>query len=143
MAMGLVGLADAEAPFVLTATEAAHERLLRTFPMLAGRFEVVGLPPAGQALTLRILQALRPGLLEYHRIVIEDSALAAAVELGALGAGGRVLPGSAVDLLDTAAARLSASRAEGEDELVLDAARLRATPEAGDVETTQEPPAAA
>jgi Flp pilus assembly protein CpaB len=65
------------------------------------------------------------------------------VELGALGAGGRVLPGSAVDLLDTAAARLSASRAEGEDDLVLDAARLRAIPEAGDVEATREPPAAA
>ncbi|HEX4791448.1 MAG TPA: Clp protease N-terminal domain-containing protein [Actinospica sp.] len=131
MTMAVLGLADAQVPFVLTATEAAHERLVRTFPTLAGRFEVIELPAAGQALTMQILQALRPGLLEYHRILIEDSALAAAVELGALGVGGRVLPGAAVDLLDTAAARLSVSRAEGED-LVLDAARLRATSEAGD-----------
>jgi ATP-dependent Clp protease ATP-binding subunit ClpC len=143
MVLGLVALADAEVSCVLTGTAAGRERFERAFPVLAARFEPVELPAAGQALTMEILQALRPGLLEFHRIVIEDSALAAAVELGALGAGGRVLPGAAVDLLDTAASRLSAGRqAEEQDAPALDGARLRAITEAGP-DTPQKPPAAA
>jgi ATP-dependent Clp protease ATP-binding subunit ClpC len=127
MVMTLAGLAASEVPCVLTGTGAAHARLEQGFPALASRFTAIDLPAAGQVLTMEVLQALRPALLEFHRIVIEDSALAAAVELGARATGGRVLPGAAVDVLDTASARLSAARPEGEEgEALLGADQLRA-----------------
>jgi len=112
-AMALAGLAEAEVPFVLTGTGAAYERLVLTYPALAARFEVIELAPADDESTMEVLRALRPGLAEFHRVVIEDSALAAAVALGSPAHAGRVSPGAAVDLLDTAAARVCAARPEG------------------------------
>ena len=134
MVLGLAALADSDPPLVVTATPAAQERLERQFPSLAARFEPVPLPAAGLALSVEVLQALRPGLDEFHRLAITDAALAAAVELGARDPGGRgrALPGAAVDLLDAAAARLAASRrmeSAGQD-AVLDAEHISAEYEA-------------
>ena len=56
--------------------------------------------------TLRILQGLRPGLEQHHRIRISDEAMQAAVELSCRYLADRFLPDKAIDLLDEAAASI-------------------------------------
>lgn len=127
-AAGLISLSDAETPLLVTGTAAGLERLEQTFPAVAARLEVIDLAPAGQAQTIEILQALRPALTEFHRVAIEDAALVAAVEVATLPGARRALPGAAVDVLDTAAARASAARQEGDEErAVLGAEQVRAS----------------
>lgn len=114
LVLRLAGLAGSAAPLIVTATERGRGRFSSLARELSARFEVVALPAADHDATIAILRALRPRLDEFHRVAITDDALAAAAELGArvrgLGPRERVLPGSAVDLLDAAAARLSANR---------------------------------
>jgi len=129
MTLTLAKLVDAEAPIVVTCTEQAHARLKETYPALAARFEAIEIGPADQTVTLEVLRTLRSTMAEFHQVTIEDSALAAAVELGSLATSGRVLPGAAVDVLDEAAARLAASTQPREDEqtAVLDDRGVRGT----------------
>jgi ATP-dependent Clp protease ATP-binding subunit ClpC len=110
--LAIAALADAEEPLIVTATPQALEQLEIHFPTFAARFEPIEVAEAGGAHTVAVLQLLRAGLQEFHKITIEDAALTAAVELAQEPSevpGARVLPGSAVDLLDAAAARLSAA----------------------------------
>ncbi|HET9173382.1 MAG TPA: Clp protease N-terminal domain-containing protein [Actinospica sp.] len=101
----LASVAFSETPLVVTASAEAAERLGQDFPTLLARFETVESAAADAAHSLAVLELLRPSLQDFHGITIEDSALAAAVELAPRVRGGRVLPGGAVDLLDAAAAR--------------------------------------
>ena len=128
MTLALAKLVDAEAPIVVTCTEQAHARLKESYPALAARFEAIEIGPADQAVTLEILKTLQSMMAEFHKVTIDDSALAAAVELGSQ-ATGRVLPGAAVDVLDEAAARLAASTQPRADEqtAVLDDRAVRGT----------------
>jgi type VI secretion system protein VasG len=64
-------------------------------------------------------------LQEFHGITIDDSALGAAIELAPHVLGGRALPGGAVDLIDTAAARLVVREEPGGDTPVLGEGQLR------------------
>ncbi|WP_443612919.1 hypothetical protein [Actinospica acidithermotolerans] len=121
----LASLAEARAPLICTASAEAYDRLGQGYPTLANRFEPVEVPEASAEFTASVLEALRPGLEEFHGVAIDESALAAAVELAPRVRGGRVLPGGAVDLLDTAAARLAVVRETEGDRPVLDASRLR------------------
>jgi ATP-dependent Clp protease ATP-binding subunit ClpC len=129
--LAIAALADAEEPLIVTATPQAREQLEIHFPTFAARFEPIEVTEAGGAHTVAVLQLLRSGLQEFHKITIEDAALTAAVEIAQEPSevpGARVLPGSAVDLLDAAAARLSAAvqRAEdGEGSAVLREEHLR------------------
>jgi ATP-dependent Clp protease ATP-binding subunit ClpC len=124
----LASLAEAEEPFILTATPQAFGRFAASFPTLAARFQVIEVPAADEALTLAILELLRPTLQEFHTITIEDAALTAALELAPDVPGGRAAPGGAVDVLDAAAARLAIRPREGEgaEAAVLRAQDLRA-----------------
>jgi ATP-dependent Clp protease ATP-binding subunit ClpC len=102
----LAGLAESESPLIVTASAEARDRFEQGFPTLATRLHAVELAEASGAHAREVLEQLRPALQRFHGIVIDDSALTAAIELAPRVLGGRVLPGGAVDLLDTAAARL-------------------------------------
>ena len=124
--LGIASFAEAAEPLIVTATPQAREKLAALFPTLVARFEPVELPEADAALTLEVLRLLRPALQEFHKIVIEDAALTAAVELAPRVVGGRALPGGAMVLLDAAAARLTPWRKrEGGETLVLREQDLR------------------
>ena len=119
LVLGLGALADAEEPLIVTATPQARELFAARFPTLAVRFEPIEIPEATGVDTIEVLRLLRPGLQEFHKIVIEDAALTAAVEIAqesSATSGARALPGAAVDVLDAAAARLTAQREQGSEE---------------------------
>ena len=64
--------------------------------------------------TVEILRGLKGKLEEHHRVKIQDAALEAAAKLSDRYISGRFLPDKAVDLVDEAAARLKATRPDGE-----------------------------
>lgn len=126
LVLGLAALADARSPLALTATEATYERFARAYPALAQRFTEVRLDEADTALSREVLVALRPRFAAFHDIAIADSALDAVLEVASNAATGRAMPGRALDVLDTAAARVS-ELAQGDRVTlpVLDARRVR------------------
>ncbi len=71
---------------------------------LERRFRQVMVREPTREQTLRILQGLRPGLEQHHRIRISDEAMQAAVELSCRYLADRFLPDKAIDLIDEAAA---------------------------------------
>ena len=71
---------------------------------LERRFRRVTVPEPSRRETVRILQALRPGLEKHHHIQISDEAVTTAVELSCRYLTDRFLPDKAVDLLDEGAA---------------------------------------
>ena len=73
---------------------------------LERRFRQVLVREPTKEQTLRILQGLRPGLEQHHRIRISDEAMQAAVELSCRYLEDRFLPDKAIDLLDEAAASI-------------------------------------
>ena len=73
---------------------------------LERRFRQVLVREPTKEQTLRILQGLRPGLEQHHRIRISDEAMQAAVELSCRYLADRFLPDKAIDLLDEAAASI-------------------------------------
>ena len=73
---------------------------------LERRFRQVMVREPTREQTLRILQGLRPGLEQHHRIRISDEAMQAAVELSCRYLADRFLPDKAIDLLDEAAASI-------------------------------------
>ena len=73
---------------------------------LERRFRQVLVREPTKEQTLRILQGLRPGLEQHHRIRISDEAMQAAVELSCRYLADRFLPDKAIDLLDEASASI-------------------------------------
>ncbi|MBX5451758.1 ATP-dependent Clp protease ATP-binding subunit [Thermogemmatispora sp.] len=73
---------------------------------LARRFQPVLIAEPDAAETLAILQALRPHYEAFHRVVISDQALQAAIRLSGRYLAGRAQPDKAIDLIDEAAAAL-------------------------------------
>ena len=71
---------------------------------LERRFRPVTVREPSKADALRMLEGLRPGLEQHHRIRITQEAMEAAVELSCRYLTDRFLPDKAVDLLDEAAA---------------------------------------
>ncbi|MCQ2420365.1 MAG: ATP-dependent Clp protease ATP-binding subunit [Clostridia bacterium] len=72
---------------------------------LERRFRPITVREPTQEQTIRILQGLRPGLEQHHRIRISDEAIHAAVTLSCRYLTERFLPDKALDLLDESAAR--------------------------------------
>jgi len=75
-------------------------------PALARRFSVLEVNEPDRAQSLRILQALRPGLEAHHRLAISDEALGAALDMPPSVACPTGLPDRAIDRLDEACALL-------------------------------------
>ncbi len=100
-------LARGELRAVAATTWAEYRKYFEKDAALARRFQPIKLaePTPEQALT--ILRGLRPTYEKAHGVYVRDDALAAAAELSARYITGRQLPDKAVDVLDTACARVN------------------------------------
>ena len=99
-----------------------YRKYIEKDPALERRFRPVMVDQPDEATTIRILNALRPGLEKHHRLRISDQAIQAAVQLSERYLPEMFLPDKAIDLLDEGAAcarleELSAADAELEEEL--------------------------
>ena len=73
---------------------------------LERRFQVVMVDEPGREDTISILRGIREKYETYHKVIIRDEALIAAVDLSTRYITDRFLPDKAIDLIDEAASRL-------------------------------------
>lgn len=102
-------LARGELRTIAATTWSEYKKYFEKDPALARRFQLVKLdePNPDQAIT--ILRGLRGAYEKSHGVYIRDSAVEAAAKLSARYISGRQLPDKAVDVLDTACARVKLS----------------------------------
>ena len=100
-------LARGELRTIAATTWREYKKYFEKDPALSRRFQPVVLaePSVDQALT--ILRGLRDTYENAHGVLVGDSGLRAAAELAARYLAGRQLPDKAIDVLDTACARLA------------------------------------
>ncbi|QTP57324.1 type VI secretion system ATPase TssH [Billgrantia antri] len=100
-------LARGELRTIAATTWREYKKYFEKDPALSRRFQPVSLaePSVDQALV--ILRGLRDTYERAHGVLVGDSGLRAAAELSARYLAGRQLPDKAIDVLDTACARLS------------------------------------
>ncbi|MBK9757070.1 MAG: type VI secretion system ATPase TssH [Nannocystis sp.] len=99
-------LARGELRTIAATTWAEYRRYFEKDAALARRFQPVKVEAPDLAATIRMLRGLRDRYEHEHGVVIADAAIIAAAELSDRYLGGRKLPDKAIDLLDTAAARV-------------------------------------
>jgi type VI secretion system protein VasG len=104
-------LARGELRTIAATTWAEYKRYFEKDAALERRFQPVKVeePPLDQAVTM--LRGLAARFEDAHGVLIRDQAVRAAVELSNRYVTGRQLPDKAVDLLDTASARVKIMRA--------------------------------
>lgn len=104
-------LARGELRTIAATTWSEYKKYFEKDPALARRFQPVQLhePTVSEAVT--ILRGLAPVYEKSHGIYLRDDAVVAAAELSARYLAGRQLPDKAVDVLDTACARVRISLA--------------------------------
>ncbi|RJX75650.1 type VI secretion system ATPase TssH [Vibrio sinensis] len=100
-------LARGELSTVAATTWKEYKKYFEKDPALTRRFQLVKLeePTIGQAVD--ILRGLNHAYETAHNVLITDDALKAAAELSARYISGRQLPDKAIDVLDTACARIA------------------------------------
>ncbi|SHG08644.1 type VI secretion system ATPase TssH [Vibrio gazogenes] len=100
-------LARGELSTVAATTWKEYKKYFEKDPALTRRFQLVKLeePSIGQAVD--ILRGLNSVYEKAHHVLITDEALKAAAELSARYISGRQLPDKAIDVLDTACARIA------------------------------------
>lgn len=110
-------LARGELRTIAATTWSEYKQYFEKDPALARRFQPVQLhePSISEAVT--ILRGLAPVYEKSHGIYLRDDAVVAAAELSARYLAGRQLPDKAVDVLDTACARVRISLAAAPDAL--------------------------
>ncbi|MBQ0777529.1 MAG: type VI secretion system ATPase TssH [Pseudomonas sp.] len=110
-------LARGELRTIAASTWSEYKQYFEKDPALARRFQPVQLhePSISEAVT--ILRGLAPVYEKSHGIYLRDDAVVAAAELSARYLAGRQLPDKAVDVLDTACARVRISLAAAPDAL--------------------------
>lgn len=110
-------LARGELRTIAATTWSEYKKYFEKDPALARRFQPVQLhePSVDEAVT--ILRGLAPVYEQSHGIYLRDDAVVAAAELSARYLAGRQLPDKAVDVLDTACARVRISLAAAPDSL--------------------------
>jgi type VI secretion system protein VasG len=99
-------LARGELRTIAATTWAEYKKYFEKDAALARRFQLVKLDEPDVATAVQILRGLRDRYEEVHQVAIRDDALVAAAELSSRYITGRQLPDKAVDLLDTACARV-------------------------------------
>jgi type VI secretion system protein VasG len=99
-------LARGELRTVAATTWAEYKKYFEKDPALARRFQLVKLDEPDVATTVQILRGLKDIYETAHGVTVRDDAIVAAAELSDRYITGRLLPDKAVDLLDTAAARV-------------------------------------
>lgn len=115
-------LARGELRTIAATTWSEYKKYFEKDPALARRFQpvLVREPTVEEAVT--ILRGLAPVYEASHGVYVRDDAVVAAAQLSARYLAGRQLPDKAVDVLDTACARVRISLVTAPDELQ----RLRA-----------------
>jgi type VI secretion system protein VasG len=99
-------LARGELRTIAATTWAEYKKYIEEDPALARRFQLVKLEEPSIEDAALILRGLKAKYEEVHKVRIRDDAVDAAARMSARYLAGRQLPDKAVDLLDTAAARV-------------------------------------
>lgn len=104
-------LARGELRTIAATTWSEYKKYFEKDPALARRFQPVQLLEPTTAEAVTILRGLAPLYERSHGVYLRDDAVVAAAELSARYLAGRQLPDKAVDVLDTACARVRISLA--------------------------------
>lgn len=99
-------LARGELRTIAATTWSEYKKYFEKDAALARRFELVKLDEPSVSMAVQILRGLKDRYEEVHKVIIRDDALVAAAELSHRYITGRQLPDKAIDLLDTACARI-------------------------------------
>jgi len=99
-------LARGELRTIAATTWSEYKKYFEKDPALARRFELVKLDEPSVDMAVQILRGLKDRYEEVHKVIVRDEALFAAAELSDRFITGRQLPDKAIDLLDTACARI-------------------------------------
>ncbi|WP_095126892.1 type VI secretion system ATPase TssH [Pseudomonas sp. Irchel s3h14] len=110
-------LARGELRTIAATTWAEYKKYFEKDPALARRFQPVQLHEPTVSETVTILRGLAQVYEKSHGIYLRDDAVVAAAELSARYLAGRQLPDKAVDVLDTACARVRISLAAAPESL--------------------------
>ena len=100
-------LARGELRTIAATTWREYKKYFEKDPALSRRFQPVALDEPTPSEAVHILRGLRAVYEKSHQVLIADSALKAAAEMSARYLAGRQLPDKAIDVLDTACARVS------------------------------------
>lgn len=100
-------LARGELSTVAATTWKEYKKYFEKDPALTRRFQLVKLEEPSIEQAVDILRGLNPVYEKAHNVLITDEALKAAAELSARYISGRQLPDKAIDVLDTACARIA------------------------------------
>lgn len=116
-------LARGELRTVAATTWAEYKKYLEKDAALERRFQPVKVEEPSEDAAIAMLRGVCPIYEKAHAVRIRDEAVAAAVQLSSRYIAGRLLPDKAVDVLDTAAARVQVAQQARPPELLhLDAA---------------------
>ncbi len=102
-------LARGELRTIAATTWSEYKKYFEKDSALERRFQVVKLDEPSPAEATTILRGLRPIYERSHNVYVRDDAVVAASQLAARYISGRQLPDKAVDVLDTACARVKLS----------------------------------
>jgi type VI secretion system protein VasG len=103
-------LARGELRTIAATTWSEYKKHIEKDPALSRRFELVKITEPTPDQVVHILRGLRPAYEKAHGVYIDVDALHAAASLSARYLAGRQLPDKAIDVLDTACARVAATR---------------------------------
>ncbi|WP_211165899.1 type VI secretion system ATPase TssH [Azoarcus sp. TTM-91] len=118
-------LARGELRTIAATTWSEYKKYFEKDPALTRRFQLVKLDEPTPEQTVHILRGLRPVYEREHQVYIGEDALQAAASLAARYLSGRQLPDKAIDVLDTACARVATALAEPPRQLAALENRLR------------------
>ncbi len=102
-------LARGELRTIAATTWSEYKKYFEKDPALARRFQLVKLEEPSPEDAVTIIRGLREKYEEAHGVYVRDDAVEAAARMSARYVSGRQLPDKAVDVLDTASARVKIS----------------------------------
>ncbi len=102
-------LARGEVKTIAATTWSEYKKYFEKDPALARRFQLVKLYEPSPEQAALIIRGLRPAYEQSHNVYVRDDAITAAAALSARYISGRQLPDKAIDVLDTACARVNIS----------------------------------
>ena len=105
-------LARGELKTIAATTWSEYKKYFEKDPALSRRFQLVKLNEPTIEQAIHIIRGLRPIYEKAHKVYISDDAVHAAVNMSARFITGRQLPDKAIDVLDTACARVATALAE-------------------------------
>lgn len=94
---------------IAATTWSEYKKYFEKDPALARRFQLVKLDEPSPEQAALIIRGLRPAYEKSHNVYVRDDAITAAAALSARYISGRQLPDKAIDVLDTACARVNIS----------------------------------